>query len=858
MSFVRWLIERSSTYLTKKVINALFSHLTQIIISPDGRLIRNSMDYIKALKIVVSFAPHLEHLDSASWQHLMSICWDAALGERIEHHKEDWDEDDEEEDATNGSHANTEEEEDDRDVDMVFITGTERKRKLPSTASSSISRHGSRQPTNAKLPPLSTEITELLSIVPILLASPNAPVLSPPRFPEEDYESNKAFPRVGIRILHKVLRFLKERSGETAAHRSVLITLNMVLGELEVNAVQEMIGQAPQLLSLLAPLWNTKLKDQIVISLRIILPFISSSKFVEDKMPEEKKISRAVFNDLMLLRDAIPRTIPGRRTMILDLSYLTLRYTVSLEGDSKSRLPRPLQTSLIGATSDFTDAMIETWAALELTADSLIMLHQHYEATSLRSTATNTGSNKRQRIEEPVAEMLSAITTARQIETRLFYMQTMYFFITRHWQELHVRLQESIMKLLHHLVVDPNPEVQQWADINLAAICLVTKPDHSAMSNAPTKGEVVARAPSQSQDQWLEIWQLGLRKLTVIAGASSRSAALLLQVILKNQIVDSVLLLTSVEKFLEGVSEQGPGAPYDSVCDFMVASLDLADEDARLHRLGFGAKVSAWFRTAWMAQEQVPLDATGRNTFEIPSAYNLICRLAGIPASSRMPTSHQPLTSSPLYTRMENERQILDIRNFILHAIVPSRNTSPGLHFRDTSLETATELKPRHYVATEARALSRLFTLKLQYLDVGDGEATNVARLRGKMHACVLIVLAESSFIDCDPEHSQANFDVTCQCLEKMLSLSLQNDWTLQERANLFTTIDALFPHEEAEAKHEQTESLLCSPGIDSGIVSVMTAVPSHEQQSSSGPLSTAVVPLFYQQLWRKPKVSFV
>ncbi|KAJ9107053.1 hypothetical protein QFC19_002922 [Naganishia cerealis] len=858
MSLVRWLIERSLTHLNKKVINALFNHLTQIIISPDGRLVRNSMDYIKALKIVVSFAPHLEHLDSASWQHLMSICWDAALGEHLQHNKADWDEDDLDDDVSKESRELEEEEEeeddsdDNRDVDMTSVNGTARKRKLPSTASSLTSRHGSRQPITPKVLPLSTEITELLSIVPILLAVPNAPILPPPQLPESDYLSDKALPRVAIRILHRVLRFLEERPAETAAHRPVLMTLNMVLGELELNAVQEMIDKAPKILSLLVPLWNTKLKDQLVISLRIILPFLSSTRFEYDKVPEEKRISREVFNDLMQLRDSVSRTTPGRKTMVLDMTYLALRYNTGHEESTKAKLALPLQTPLMSATSDFTDAMVETWATLELMADNLNMLHQHHESTSLRSTATSTGSNKRQRIEEPVADMLSAIALARQVESRLFSLQTMYFFITRHWEGLHVRLQGSITNTLHHLVVDPNPEVQQWADINLAAICLAVKSEHSGTQEDSTDTLAPAQQQPQGQDQWLEIWQLALRKMTVVAGTSSRSAALLLQVIMRNQIVDPVLLITSIEKFMEGVSDQGPIAPYESVCDFMMDCLDIVEQDARLYRLGFSMKVTEWFRTAWMGQEKVGLDAVGRNTLDISSAFNMISRLSGLSTSYQISLNHRPLTSSSIAIRMQKEKHTIDIRNFVLHTTFPPR-TFVRRSRRAMPWNSASEVKPRIYSTVQVRALSRLFTLKLQQIDLADGDATNVAKLRGKLDACMLIMLAESSFIDSDPEHPQINFEATCQLLEKILQITLQTNWTLLERATLFIAIDVLFPDTaENDSRQEAASPLLCRPGPASGILSV-ASIPEEEVSTRSGQVTA--IPSLYRQLWRKPKL---
>lgn len=857
MSLVRWLVERSLIHLNKKVINALFSHLTQTIITSDGKLLRNSMDYIKALKTIVSYTPHLEHFPSVSWESLMSICWDAALGKRIEYSKEEWTTGDLDEDSVRGSESEEEEE----DVVATPSMGTTQKRKFTSTMSS-ITQRGSKSGKNPDVPPLSTEITELIGIVPILLSVPNAPILPPPQLPESDHETDKPLPRVGIRILQKTIKFLRERPAETTAHRPVLMTLNIVLGELELNAVQVMIETAPTLLSLLVPLWHTKLKDQVVLALRIILPFLSSSPFVCDKEPEEKKISREVFGDLLALRDAISRSTPGKRSHILDLSFLSLKIARPSADVSERHAPTPMHTSLISATSDIPDAMIMTWATLELMSDSLALLHQHHEASSLRSTTPSTGSNKRQRIEEPVAEMLSVMASARHVESRLFALQTMYFFVLRHWGQLHTRLQITIKNTMQDLNADPVPEVQQWADLNLAAICHLVVTDNMIQdSTAVTPSDFVTRQTQmQGRGDWLETWQLALRKLIVTAGASSRSAALLLQVILQKQVIEPVLIITSIGKFLEGVSDQGPAAPYDAVCDFMVMCLDAADQDARLHRMGFTSKVSEWFRTAWLAQQKSTAEAADRATFELGSAFRLICRLAAVPVPHSDFSDDRPLTSTQLFVRMQKEGQILDIRDFVLHSRLPalpatddSRSRSQASGDKTISSDATT----RPYAATEARALSRVFGLKLQQLSLTDADATNVARLRGKLDGCILILLVESSFIDSDPEHSQTNFDAASELLENMLQLGLQKNWTLGERAKLFAGVNALFPHTRS-ALHNQdppAEKLVCLPGYASGILSVITTGAKAREHDQQDVTHIDVSPL-HVRLWQKPKVS--
>ncbi|KAJ9091940.1 hypothetical protein QFC20_007506 [Naganishia adeliensis] len=465
--------------------------------------------------------------------------------------------------------------------------------------------------------------------------------------------------------------------------------------------------------------------------------------------------------------------------------------------------------------SDIPDTMIMTWATLELVSDSLALLHQHHEASSLRSTTPSTGSNKRQRIEEPVAEMLNVMTSARHAENRLFALQTMYFFVMRHWDQLHGRLQTTIKNTIQNLMVDPAPEVQQWADLNLGAICHLvfvntTQEPSSVIGDQPNR-----QIATRGNGDWLKIWQLALRKLVITAAASSRTAALLLQVIVRKQVIEPALFITSIGKFLEGVSDQGPAAPYDTVCDFMVICLDAADQDARLHRMGFTSKFSSL-------------------------------------------RDDRPLTLTPLLVGMQKEEQILDIRNFMLHAklpALPQTEKHSGAFGQMTAAPTDTTARP--FSASEARALSRLFGLKLQQLSLTDVDGSNVARLRGKLDGCILILLAESSFIDSDPEHSQANFDAASDLLEKVLQLILQKSWTLGERAKLFVGLNVLFPHTRSALLHQdqQAESLVCLPGYASGILSVITGGTPARERDRLQEVGDTEVSLIHVRMWQKPKL---
>jgi serine-protein kinase ATM len=60
---VRWLTERAVHRFNKKVIKSLLAHFLQTMIHQGELLVPVSLDYIKAIRCIVGWTPHLEHLD---------------------------------------------------------------------------------------------------------------------------------------------------------------------------------------------------------------------------------------------------------------------------------------------------------------------------------------------------------------------------------------------------------------------------------------------------------------------------------------------------------------------------------------------------------------------------------------------------------------------------------------------------------------------------------------------------------------------------------------------------------------------------------------------------------------------------
>jgi hypothetical protein len=240
----------------------------------NGSLVKHvALDYAKALKVLLSNPPHLENMEETTWRYLMSIIWDTVLDRRLEQDKDDWDAEAQGLIDAAVSQADSEEE-GGSTRPRSGATAVKRKRPVKNTLDST--SEGLSKP---KYKTLSAETAELLSLFPLLLSSSSAPILPPNRLSEPD--AAQVSHRAGIPLLHRVLAFLEHYPEETSSHRPVIQGLNLLLRELELNALDEVTRTGAKLFPLLVKLWGTRdltLRDQVLISLRTILPYLAREK----------------------------------------------------------------------------------------------------------------------------------------------------------------------------------------------------------------------------------------------------------------------------------------------------------------------------------------------------------------------------------------------------------------------------------------------------------------------------------------------------------------------------------------------------------------------------------------------------
>lgn len=210
-----------------------------------------ALDYIKGLKVLLGQEQHLDSLDEGQWMEVMGMCWAAGLGRRLDRAQE-WGGEEGEEDE-----GDVEMQRDDRDS---VGTGTGR--------------------TTPK-PALTMETTEMMSLIPLLLSTAHAPLLSRPGSRAERVDGWTT-PRAGLPILRDSILFLETHRSESSAHRSVLAGLALLLPTLELNYTAQMRTLGARLVPLLVNLLtNTRgqdVREDVFVCLDTLLPWVFDNR----------------------------------------------------------------------------------------------------------------------------------------------------------------------------------------------------------------------------------------------------------------------------------------------------------------------------------------------------------------------------------------------------------------------------------------------------------------------------------------------------------------------------------------------------------------------------------------------------
>jgi ataxia telangiectasia mutated family protein len=230
-----------------------------------------AIDYAKAIRSLLSYPPHLNELDPNTWRILMGVCWSAVLGDQV---------------SVDGEFEGDLAENDDSPVVP-----------LPTQAPASIAK-GRTNVTQAT--------NELAQLIPLLLSSTSAPITPPLPITGLTYEYEQS---LALTMLYKASRFYAQQLSETTSHLPIVRSTNFLLSVLELNSRHDIVAAGMRLLPQLINLWPTRnkaIREQILIALRTMLPFLVHKNSLE------KDRLGLIRNSLERLMDVLPKESTSR------------------------------------------------------------------------------------------------------------------------------------------------------------------------------------------------------------------------------------------------------------------------------------------------------------------------------------------------------------------------------------------------------------------------------------------------------------------------------------------------------------------------------------------------------------------
>lgn len=326
-SVLRWLTERSVSKWGNKVAKPLVKHLLQGMVHNKLLFAPVALDYVKCLRVVCSYQPHLEHLmsDEKQWIDILTMSFNALLGD--------------------GLHSNLEytpEGQSEAEVDSVLsededesIRARKRKRTNVSERRSKLSRMSR---------PASPEQIEFAAIIALILRSSRVRLASP------------EFPNRAQAVLDRLLRFFSVYPVETSAHLDIIAAVNGAVASLSLNAKNHVMNFGLSIWDHLLALWQSKsrpMKEEVLTALKVLFPYVNLANAGEfDRVEGVSQLLKHLQADY------------DSRWCFEELSIASLRLEVSVDG-----ILSPFTAKTFRRGFNFTTEQMTAWVTLELQAD---------------------------------------------------------------------------------------------------------------------------------------------------------------------------------------------------------------------------------------------------------------------------------------------------------------------------------------------------------------------------------------------------------------------------------------------------------------------------------------------------------
>ncbi|KAI0306020.1 hypothetical protein B0F90DRAFT_1695380 [Multifurca ochricompacta] len=775
-SAVRWLTERSVHQLThKNVIKALLNHLVQTSSHQGLLFLPIALDYAKAIRCVLDYPPHLEHIDDEMWVKLTEMCFNVVLEDPLRKRLVQEDEDGIENIGKETVSNIIVEDVEDGDGPSTIIPETKKRRRRDAS--------GTPEPSIARgtiprtLPrPVSVEQIEFASLLSLLITFPSAPLVA------------TEYPNLGSAVLNRLLKFLRLYPSDTSLHPDFIMIISAALSHLAMNKRDIVTQFARRSWDALLGMWGTKnkaMKDNLLIALRTLFPFYTTRYPEAGSSSLDLSYVDGVFR-LWHLLDGEAESRWG----IDGLSFDSLRLALCSEnGDESESKTGAFVARTFQHGWSFDANQTVSWVILELQADCAEKLHALTESFHTLPTHIQR-EGKRAKFDSPVVSLLHPIQSKSTPAVRSYHLQVLLFFIDRHWATLHESLQQVILSQLVQFVLCDDALIQSWAFLCLAAIA----------ENQVASGVAEMSSSSLATPQtWDPIWTHAIRRadVPIVSRAACHVAYTLL--LHAEHLLTTQRVLSEVEAFAKDMDVQGPPFPYDSVCAFVSLCLQVANQDMRLYRMRIEDKVLSWLADCYSLHAVQDLrGGLGSGNSRAPRPLTCdVTRVLGSTCSLQRRTSlpcRMLLPESVLVSAVKEEYQSIVIRDFLLHAQLPIFNPlSTKSELPNSTFFAASKVGDLVSPGLRERKVSSILLKVLEDIDAADrGTLLSAKRARSVVDLSVVALSFEGLLILNGTLPNQRVLLAACKAAIGIAQSFTSNKWSLEEKALVLLGFDPL------------------------------------------------------------------
>ncbi|KAG1876416.1 hypothetical protein DFJ58DRAFT_754177 [Suillus subalutaceus] len=811
---VRWLVERSNSRLTGRVVKSILTHLLQMMVFHGQLYAPLALDYLKTLKILLGWTPHMDRIEAARWISIAELAFNIILDDPIKRKFNDVTGESNDESMQVDLSAMYQDDSDEGD-DHEPSTSTQ-KRKRKAREHSSTPTPGTIRPTRLLKAPahhsVSLEQVECASLLALLFRSPAAPFLS------EDV------PNLSSAILARMTRFLERYHGDASLHHDYLLALQPVLSHLCLNRIKDVKNFAHSTWNQLVGLWGTKnkrLKESLVGILRTLFPFLTAA---HDDLPKYAWADGVYKLWTLLSGEAESRW--GLDSLSLD----SLRLEV-LPSNTENYGRGVFVARTFRAGWHFESSQALAWALMELQADCAEKLFDHSEWKHADTSDGEGNLGKRAKRENPIVSLIHSIQSTTTSGVRTYHLQVLLFFIDRHWSCLHKhnKLQENVMNTLLQFVSVDDPIIQSWTFLCFAAIAQ----SDGLLSSRATQSPSVARTAVVVRDSavWDPVWTHAMRRanVPVVCRAACHTAYTL--ILHSKFLLTSQRVLIEIETLAKDLDLQGPAFPYDSVCMFLAQCLHVASQDVRLYRMQLEEKVLSWLLDNWrIGAGQAVKDTSGKSRMPLHTIGDILGLLESICGTSKRSDllCRTLLPDCAIAELMEEERKTKVIRDFLLDAQLPSFRKDAVSASCDEPTHSSVNgeltidseiVQPR---GRERRVTSSLLkAMESLTVEWDMFKETNVhptaEKLRQSLDAVVTAFAFETLLVWNGMRCNRRVLQSAGRVISLLAPFLTDARWTADERVLILHGLEPLVMNGEERSTNEEWEAML-GPDLGSGI----------------------------------------